>query len=178
MEIEEIQDPECDAERWWTLAKDHPLEAMSSALFSLLTLESPGRWSKLQRTNFQPWLQVAINRLLPRARELFAADCAEHVLPLYEQTHPGDTRVRSAIAARRRYANGQLSAEEWEYARDAANDAANDAAMGGKWCEWFAADAAANTSAYPAAWSAWTARYTEQVWQWERVLLYLRGEVQ
>ena len=47
---------------------------------------------------------------------LFAADCAERVLPLFEQRFPNDDRPRKAIAAARNYA----------YAADA--DAAADAA--------------------------------------------------
>ena len=98
-EIEEIQNPECDSERWWALAARHPLEAMASALYWMLTLESPERWEKMQRENIGDWLYQATKRLRFRESELFASDCAERVLHLYDREFPGDTRVRDASAA-------------------------------------------------------------------------------
>ena len=66
---------------------------------------------------------------------LFAADCAEHVLYMYEQECPGDARPRQAIEAARAYARGEISAAARAAARDtawaasaAASDAANAAA--------------------------------------------------
>jgi hypothetical protein len=35
---------------------------------------------------------------------LWAADCAEHVLPFFEENHPGDDRPRKAIEACRKWA--------------------------------------------------------------------------
>lgn len=43
---------------------------------------------------------------------LFAADCAEHVLHIFEEKFPNDLRPRKAIVAARDYANGKISAEE------------------------------------------------------------------
>ena len=40
---------------------------------------------------------------------LWAADCAQHVLHLFEETHPGDERPRQAIAAARAWAHGALT---------------------------------------------------------------------
>ena len=60
---------------------------------------------------------------------LFAAGCAEHVLPIYEQHHPDDTRVRLCIEASRRFAYGEISREElaaYDAARAAAYDAEQD----------------------------------------------------
>lgn len=39
---------------------------------------------------------------------LWAATCAEHVLPLFEQAVPGDRRPRQAIDAARAWARGEL----------------------------------------------------------------------
>ena len=39
---------------------------------------------------------------------LWAAECAEHVLPLVEAARPGDARPREAIAAARAWARGAL----------------------------------------------------------------------
>lgn len=58
---------------------------------------------------------------------LFAADCAEMVLPVFEAAQPGDDRPRRAIEATRRYALGSATAEELVAAREAADDASNGA---------------------------------------------------
>ena len=42
----------------------------------------------------------------------WAADCAEHVLVVYEQAVPGDTRVRAAIEQTRSFAAGELDVQE------------------------------------------------------------------
>lgn len=44
-----------------------------------------------------------------RTARLFAADCAEHVLYLFEGKYPDDKRPRQAIQAARDYANGLIS---------------------------------------------------------------------
>jgi hypothetical protein len=90
---------------------------------------------------------------------LFAADCAELVLPIYEKHYPNDKRSRLAIQAARDYANGLITLAEldaasyaaWAAARDAARAAASDAA-------WDAARDAARAAAWDAAWDvAWAA---------------------
>ena len=63
-----------------------------------------------------------------RELRLFAADCAERVLPFFERRYPSDDRPRQAIDTARRFANGTASEEELVDARDAAWDAARDAA--------------------------------------------------
>ena len=79
-----------------------------------------------------------------RTARLFAADCAERVLPLFEARSPGDTRPREAIAVVRRFANGDATRDELAAARDAAEAAAGVAA-------WDAAEAAAGAVAWAAA---------------------------
>lgn len=74
-----------------------------------------------------------------RTLRLFAADCAESVLHLFEAVRPNDDRPRLAIAAARAYANGEITA------------AAREAAA------WAAAWAAARAAARDAADAAWTA---------------------
>lgn len=44
-----------------------------------------------------------------RALALWAADCAERVLPLFEAAQPDDKRPREAISAARRWAKDKLS---------------------------------------------------------------------
>ena len=59
---------------------------------------------------------------------LFIADCAEHVLHIYEEKYPKNTAPRAAILATRNYANGKISKEKLRsagYAVDAAAAAPN-----------------------------------------------------
>jgi hypothetical protein len=81
---------------------------------------------------------------------LFAADCAELVLPIYEEDNSDDKRPRLAIQAARDYANGLITMEELSAARyavwDAAWAAARAAAMD-------AARAAARAAAMDSAWA-------------------------
>jgi len=53
-------------------------------------------------------LQDADHRLLA----LWAADCAEHVLPLFEAVRPDDPRPRQAIQAARAWTHGELKMME------------------------------------------------------------------
>jgi len=94
----------------------------------------------------------------PERARLFAADCAEHVLHLYEARHPGDSRVRDCIAVSRRFALGLATRSDLAAAEDAAGDAA-----------WAARDAA-----WAAAWAARDAAWAAQrEWQNDRLLAYL-----
>lgn len=90
-----------------------------------------------------------------RNLRLFAADCAERVLHLYEDQYPGDPRPREAISAARSYANGRIIPEQLAAAGDAVWDAARTAGL--------AAGLAAAGDA-------------ERQWQNERLWQYLRGE--
>ncbi len=133
---------------------------------------------------------------------LWAADCAEHVLPAFLKEQPNDTRPADAIKAVRQFARGEITAA----ARAAAGAAAWDAAMGVAWEEawdaagdaaWAAAravaraaaaaraaaraasGAAAGAAALAAAWdaamgAAWAA---EEKWQTDRLIAYLNDVV-
>jgi hypothetical protein len=97
---------------------------------------------------------------------LFAADCAEFVLPIYEKNYPDDKRPRLAIQAARDYANGLITLEElatpWAAARAAAGAtpwAAARAAAGATagatpWATPWATARAAARAASAAAWDA------------------------
>ena len=121
-----------------------------------------------------------------RTARLFACDCAERVLPLFEKDNPADTRPREAIETARQYANGQATDEElaaaWDAAWDAARDAARDAAWAAAWdATWDAARAAA-WAARAAAWAAardatWdAARDAAREWQYARLLELLMSD--
>ncbi|NBD08935.1 putative immunity protein [Corallococcus silvisoli] len=62
-----------------------------------------------------------------RALARWAADCAEHVLPLFERTFPEDHRPRRAIEAARAWERGELVMGEARAAAFAAHAAARDA---------------------------------------------------
>ena len=78
--------------------------------------------------------------------QLFAADCAEHVLHLFEKNCPGDDRPRKAIEAARVFARGKMPQEVLAAARTAA-----EAAGAAAWAAWAAARAAARDAARAAA---------------------------
>jgi hypothetical protein len=63
-----------------------------------------------------------------RSARLFAADCAERVLPIFERERPGDDRPRKAVEAARAFARGEIDTQTLAAARDAARAAARAAA--------------------------------------------------
>jgi hypothetical protein len=73
---------------------------------------------------------------------LFAADCAESVLHIYEEQYPNDDRPRKAIQAARDYANGVIGTHELFQAMAMARVAENLARYVGKIEEMYAAFAA------------------------------------
>ena len=75
---------------------------------------------------------------------LWAADCAEHVLPHFEDRYPKDNRPRSAIEAARGWVRGEIAMGEARAAAFAAHAAARDADGG-------AARAVARVAAHAAA---------------------------
>ena len=100
---------------------------------------------------------------------LFACDCAEMVLPIFEEKYPDDMRPRRAIEVSRRYANEDATKEEliavWLAAELAAMSAARAAGAAAGSAVWSAARAAmsvvelaAGAAAGSAVWSAvWSA---------------------
>jgi hypothetical protein len=98
---------------------------------------------------------------------LFAADCAELVLPIYEKDYPSDSRPRLAISdsrprlaiqAARGYANGVITMEELAAASDAASEAAYDAADAAD-AAYYATRAASSAAAGDSAAASWAAAY-------------------
>ena len=133
-----------------------------------------------------------------RIARLFACDCAERVISIYERDYPDDKRPRHAIEVARLFAAGKVSDSELAAARDAARDAARAAARAAAWAAaldsaraaaWAAARDAAWDAAWAAAWdaaldSAWAAARgaaldsawdAEHKWQAKRLMQYLKG---
>ena len=93
-------------------------------------------------------LGPALETWTERTARLYAADCAERVLPIFERECPNDDRPRKAIEAARAFAYGEI----------------DDAALA-------AAGAAAGAAALAAA------RAAERKWQSEHLARVLRGEL-
>ena len=54
---------------------------------------------------------------------IFACDCAERVLPIYENQYPENNRIRNCIKVARQFALGKATKKELDAARAAAWDA-------------------------------------------------------
>ena len=114
-----------------------------------------------------------------RELRLFAADCAERVLPIFEKRYPGDDRPRKAIEVARRFAEGEATQKEMRAAREAAGDAAwaareaaGDAAWDAAWAAWASAWDAAKDAAWDAR-AAWDAGDPELEWQENALIRHL-----
>jgi len=79
-----------------------------------------------------------------RSLVLWAADCAEHVLPYFEDKYPKDDRPRQALEAGRAWVRGEIAMSEARAAAFAAHAAARDA-------DHAAARAAARAAGHAAA---------------------------
>ena len=105
---------------------------------------------------------------------LFAADCAEHMLPVFEAEFPGDERPAEAIAAARAFARGEIDAAWAAGAANAASAASAACAASAAWAAW-AAWAASAARAARAARAASAARDGERQWQTRLLLDYAHG---
>ena len=115
-------------------------------------------WRELHRSDWMIWLtekRGIWNKLDPTKLRLFACDCAEQALPIYEKDYPDDKRPRKAVETARLFAEGKATQKElaaaWYAARAAAGAAAWDAV-------WYAAWCAARYAARDAAWTYQAAR--------------------
>ena len=123
------------------------------------------------------WLAMEASREDPgieRRVRLWGADCAAHVLPIFEREMPGDARPRQAIEAARGFARGTVSDAALAAARDATMDATMDATRAAA----SDARAAARDAARAAAWvatraAASDAEDAEKAWQLDRLCCWL-----
>jgi hypothetical protein len=74
---------------------------------------------------------------------LWAADCAEHVLELFEEARPGDDRPRRAIQLGRAWARGEVKMSQARTAAGHANAAARSLRSAPRHAAFAAAQAAA-----------------------------------
>jgi hypothetical protein len=134
--------------------------------------EAEGRGAADVAPDKTAFSQARLVRHVPlseRSMRLFAADCAEHVLHLFEDRYPDDDRPRKAIETVRQYA----AVNAYAYAATAAAVNAATAAA----AVYAANDAATAAAAVNDADAAYAAAATERVWQGARLLDYLEGTV-
>lgn len=122
-----LNHPNCPADLWWELAARHPKQAQACVLYPLFTRESPERWAQFATDNLADWIKAAIEALSEDKQHLFASDCAERCLHLFERLCPNDTRPREAIRVRRLFVHGEATAKQWAAASAAAWQAAKAA---------------------------------------------------
>ena len=72
----------------------------------------------------------------------WAADCAEHVLHLFEAVQPADARPRQAIEQARAWVRGEITMSQARTAAGKANAAARDLFRAARWAAYAAGQAA------------------------------------
>jgi len=110
---------------------------------------------------------------------VWAAECAEHVLPCFEEKHPKDDRPRKAIEAARAWARGEIRCGAARAAALAAHAAARDTedaaaraaarAAGHAVATAHVAGHARHAGAYAVNAAAVAASATERDWQFRRL---------
>ena len=127
------------------------------------------------------------NKQDQRSLALWSADCAEHVLPLFEEKHSQDDRPRKALEAGRAWARGAIRCGKARAAALAAHSAAREADNLAARATARAAGHAAGTAhvgghashaavyAVKAAAAAGAAPATERDWQYQRLPKHLRS---
>jgi hypothetical protein len=138
---------------------------------------------------------MRLDKVDHRSLVLWATDCAEHVLPCFEEKYPKDDRPRKAVEAGRARVRGEVAFSEVRAAASAAHAAARDADQGAARAAARAAGHAAATAhvaghaahagtyavtaatyaAVPIDVAATTAR--ERDWQYRRLPKHLRSVV-
>jgi len=191
-DVDALHHPNCPPEIWWGCADHYSLEAQSSVLFPLMILENPARWAAIEWVWISDWIKVVCNRLSLQKRELFACDCVERVLFIYERQQLGNSMVRDAINIRRQAALEQVSSFDWGIARLALEKEANRLYATGpehmvvyaaidlvaKDASSLAAHAMATNKEDDTLAVAWARAWKEEFrWQWARLQQYARGEL-
>ena len=109
-------------------------------------------WQECPNGDWMIWWMKAAGQLDKNTAVKIALACAEHVLPIFEQLHPEDTRPKEALAAVAAWL-ANPSEENRKKAKIAAY--ASDAAS----AAYAASDAAAYDAAYAASSAAYAAAY-------------------
>lgn len=92
-----------------------------------------------------------------RAVGLWLCDCLDRVLPAYEREHPGNHRVRQAVAVARHYAHGKVGDDARTAARSRVREAEAGAREYALATAALVADALADQAINSAPWLAYQA---------------------
>jgi hypothetical protein len=147
--------------------------------------EAEGSGDHVEDGDKSVWRQARLLRRLhwnEHSARLFACDCAEHVLRIYEDAFPGDDSPRQAIAVTRAYVNSQATTKDLQAAYAAAYSAhiaggADAYAVRAtiriaRAVDPYGVPAIALTTAYAA-----NTHHAEQRWQADRLRHYLYEEI-
>ena len=162
---------------------------LSGRAFAVYELEYRG--SKIVQTDkvvvSQVRLVSRVGKTCDRSLRLFACACAEHVLPIFEQRYPADSRPRDAIRVASKFAKGRATSKELATAESAAAVASWEGAgaMPAWTATWASAWVAAREAARDAVAAAWAAavaaaapataaKTAELKWQGRAMLRILR----
>jgi hypothetical protein len=127
---------------------------------------TPSRAAEAQRGR-----ELELDKRDHRSLVLWATDCAEHVLPYFEEKYPKDNQPRNAVEAGRAWARGEIAMSEARAARAAAT--AHIAAHAAHAAN-YAVTAATDAAVVPTDSAAATAK--ERDWQYRRLPRHLRPE--
>jgi hypothetical protein len=147
---------------------------------------------KFTDTETKKQIEQLLITLDHKTKAFWAADCARHVLALFEDRYPGDDRPRKAIKAALAWAMGQLKMTDARKYALAAHAAAREAgqaagaaarAAGHAAATAHVADHALHAAGYAAKAAAFAsdsadteAAARERTWQLERLMQYAREE--
>src|SRR5271154_6789903 len=104
--------------------------------------EWPAAWQECERGDWMLWLCGTKNWPERKAIVRVACDCAELALPIYENNHPNDSRVRDCIETTRKWTCGKATLEDVRNARNTVYTIYTDGSFASLAAAYAASDAA------------------------------------
>jgi hypothetical protein len=115
--------------------------------------------SKLAVTNMDKPIAELVSKSDHKILAIWATDCAERVLPYFEEKYAEDNRPQKAIEAGRAWVRGELKMTEARKAAFAAHAAARDAYQDAEACSAARAAGHASATAHVASHAVYAATY-------------------
>lgn len=159
----------------------YPWYVEQNPVLALLALEEPKQAEQIQEALKVGWRYSLPFNISNKHNIQFAADCAEHVLHLFEMKSPLDRRPRTAIEVARQFAEGLVTNNVLEKASDQAyaargsvpDFAANAAAAAAEFAAKSNSESAAYFAAVASGYHGSTeGKAKEEKWQMERARYY------